>query len=64
MSLCLILDIFGQRNTKAIHTELRSRGFDLMEIKAMNLPMDSNGSENPMPMHLEASFVLYITSQS
>ena len=55
MSLCLILDIFGQRNTKAIHTELRSRGFDLMEIKAMNLPMDSNGSENPMPMHLEAS---------
>ena len=61
-SLCLILDICGQRNAKAIHTELRSRGFDLMEIKAMNLPLDSNGSENPIPMHLEASCVPYITA--
>lgn len=37
---------------RAVHSELRSRGFDLHEIKAMNLPLNSAARD---PMQLEVA---------
>eukprot|EP00435_Cladocopium_sp_Y103_P061267 s33_g22.t3 len=40
---------------RAVHSELRSRGFDLHEIKAMNLPLEDSNAAARAPMQLEVA---------